>query len=545
MNSSRRPYASVYLAYARAIGGSVGQYLGRGDVRLTLTASAILLGGVVLRTWHFASGRSLWFDEAMVATSIVGRDWTGLLQPLDYLQLAPIGWLFVEKASLEAIGGLEYALRLPQFLFGLASLAMFVIVARRMLGQAGFIAAIAIFALESKLIYYGAEVKPYAVDVFFSAIFLLFGTRYFADKAPLTVPGIAALAITGTAAAACSFPSIIVMASFGVLIFLREILHRRFVTSAAVAVVGALWLAVFTWFFLGFEKSNTPVLEDMTKQWDGGFAPLLPTTFADLKWYATTTSDFFEYVFGKTSTIVAICCALIGVWALLRKERWFAAALLLPFVVALLVSGLQLYPISNRATLYLLPMLILLVAAGVEASISAIRPKIAATSVALALVLAGTAIALWQNFANFPQPYASENIRPLLEEVASRKTGSQAIYVDRLALPAFRLYQNRAGLGDATVIEGKFKRGDLGCLLVDIDSIRHHDQIWVVYSHSDQHIWNQPEEVLFMYFAQVIGREVLALHSFSVHAFLVDFETPRVDLFAPLMRALPPKISCE
>lgn len=543
MNTSRRKYVVIAAGLLGTIGRHIIRYLGKGDLRVSLLASTILLAGLALRIWHFGSGRSLWLDEAMVATSIVGRDWYGLLQPLEYLQLAPIGWLFVEKFALEAIGGLELALRLPQFLFGVGSLAVFFVVARRYLGQVGFVVAIAIFALASQFIYYSAEVKPYGVDIFFSVVLLFFSGRYFVDKAHVNGLDISALAVLGTAAAACSFPSIIIMASFGCLLLLREILHRRFATAAFVAAVGLLWLVTYLWFLLNFSRSNTAVLQDMSEQWSGGFAPLLPTSKAELMWFATTGSDFFQYVFGKASTFIAIGASCVGIWVLIRKRPWFAAAVLLPFVVAWLVSALQLYPISNRATLYLMPQLIMLVAAGVQASISEIRPRAVATLIAMGLVLAGPASALWQNFTSYPAPYADENIRPVLEDVAARKADNQPIYVHRNSMPAFRLYQNLVGLGDATVIEGKRTNGDLGCLLAEIQSVRHRGQIWIVYSHADK-IWSEPEEALFKYFADIAGQELIALSSVSVQAFLIDFDAFDVDRFKPLLQALPPRVSC-
>jgi hypothetical protein len=521
------------------------QYLGSGKDHVALIVFAVLFAGVALRLWHFSSGRSLWIDEAMVSTSIVGRDWNGLLRPLDYLQIAPIGWLFIEKAALQTIGGLEYALRLPQLIFGLASLAVFVVVARRLFAQSGFVVAIALFALGSHLIYYSAEVKPYGVDAFFSTVFIFFGVRYFWQQAPITIVGMIALATAGAAAAACSFPAIVIMACFGPLIFLREVVHRRFVAVAGVVVVGVFWLAVFAYFFLGFQKPDSPVVEDMAKQWNGGFAPLPPASLADLAWYPKMASDLFESRFGRASTVATFIAALIGAWVLVRKNSWFGASLLAPFAVALILSGLQLYPIGNRLTLYLLPQLILLIAAGVEASASVIRPGIVTTLIATILVFAGSAGMVVQNFTSTPLPYTNEDIRPVLAELASKRTADQPIYVYWAALPAFRLYQDAVGLGDANVIEGKSKKGELGCMLRTIDSLRAHNQIWIVFAHTDK-ILDRPEEFVFRDFAKIAGREVFARNAGGAHAFLFDFQSrQQEDLLTPVMRAFPPTVSCD
>lgn len=517
--------------------------LGAGNERVAWAALAILAAGIALRIWHYASGRSLWLDEAMVSTSILQRDWRGLLDPLEYSQVAPIGWLWIEKALLRALGGLEYTLRLPQMILGFGALALFATIARRLFAHAGFLVALALFALSSPLIQYSAEVKPYGMDAFLSVAFLYFCVRYFRDRAHLSAAGLTALAVLGAVAVVCSFPSVIVMTCLGGPLFVREAMRRRVGSAMGAVGVGVIWLAVFAFFFLNFYEVKSQAVTSMSGQWDGAFAPFPPTSAADLKWYGEATHDLFEFMFGTLSTAATAIAAALGAWTLARKHGWFAVSVLGVFAVALIVSALHLYPIGSRLSLYLLPQLILLVAAGVEVSISAIPRKLAATLVAMGLMLAGSANAFWQNFTYFPLPYASEHIRPVLKELAERKTPAQAIYVDWFALPAFRIYQDRVGLAKATVIEGRLHHGDPGCLLAEIDALRNRGQVWIVYSHSDR-VMNQPEEILFKAFARAVGREVFAIDLVSVHAFLMDFDPRPGDPLSPLLRTFPPRVQC-
>ncbi|MDE5108199.1 MAG: hypothetical protein O4808_14405, partial [Trichodesmium sp. St17_bin3_1_1] len=57
----------------------------------------IIAFGVALRLIQYLSNRSLWADEAVLALNIVNRSYLELMQPLDYDQGAPIGFLIVEK----------------------------------------------------------------------------------------------------------------------------------------------------------------------------------------------------------------------------------------------------------------------------------------------------------------------------------------------------------------------------------------------------------------------------------------------------------------
>lgn len=75
---------------------------------------------------QYLYNRSLWADEAVLALNIVNRSYLELLQPLDYDQAAPIGFLIVEKFAVQLFGDNEYSLRLFPLLSGIISLLLFI-----------------------------------------------------------------------------------------------------------------------------------------------------------------------------------------------------------------------------------------------------------------------------------------------------------------------------------------------------------------------------------------------------------------------------------
>ena len=71
----------------------------------------LFLAGVGIRVVEFLRCRSLWLDEASVSLDIVNRSYWGLLQPLDYDQGAPIGFLWAARFLVKLFGSSELALR--------------------------------------------------------------------------------------------------------------------------------------------------------------------------------------------------------------------------------------------------------------------------------------------------------------------------------------------------------------------------------------------------------------------------------------------------
>ena len=79
--------------------------------------------------------------------------------------MAPVGWLLAEKAAITVLGDGELALRLVPLLASLAALPLFAAVARRTLEPRAVVLSLALFALSPTVIFYAAQVKPYASDI--------------------------------------------------------------------------------------------------------------------------------------------------------------------------------------------------------------------------------------------------------------------------------------------------------------------------------------------------------------------------------------------
>ena len=140
-------------------------------------AGALIAVGIVLRLVRFLHYRSLWLDEATLALNIMSRSYSQLVRSLDFAQGAPAGFLALEKLSISMFGDSERAFRLVPLLAGIASLFVFWRVAQRFLDPYAALLALAFFSFMECFVYYGAETRPYELDVLATLVLLLLFDR--------------------------------------------------------------------------------------------------------------------------------------------------------------------------------------------------------------------------------------------------------------------------------------------------------------------------------------------------------------------------------
>jgi 4-amino-4-deoxy-L-arabinose transferase-like glycosyltransferase len=129
----------------------------------------IALGGL-LRLVAFLYNRSLFLDEAYLASSVIQRNYFGLLQPLDFSQGAPVGFLWMAKTCVYLFGPAEYSLRLVSLLAGLAAIVLFYFTLKDVFADPRPYIGTAFFATIPLLIYYSIEFKPYMLDGFLTLL---------------------------------------------------------------------------------------------------------------------------------------------------------------------------------------------------------------------------------------------------------------------------------------------------------------------------------------------------------------------------------------
>ena len=437
--------------------------------------------GILLRLRQYLTGRSLWSDEAMLALNIVNRGVSGLFKPLDYDQGAPIGFLLVEKASHVLFGRNEYSLRLFPLLVGLASVWLFYHLLKQIIGGPGLLIALALFALNPRLIYYSSEVKQYILDVAVTIGLLLFASRLFGERPQKR--DFAVFAMAGFVALWFSHPALFVLAGIGLSLAIIYIQRRDFASLRLLSVVGVFWLTTigFLYFLILNDLQQNAYMKEY---WQYGFLPFPP--WSNASWFTRSIHENIGIQFGIPYATYFVFGLMLMGWVILwRSGSKYAMTFGLILMVTLVASALQLYPVFERMILFLIPIGLILLGKAVEALYQSLQ-KERMLSMFLVLALSGYLLygPLTTSISYFIHPKYFEHIRPAMGFLQETWRSDDVMYVSNGAVPAFEYYAPMYELSDAVYISNErdgYKDPDK--ILKQLETLKGHRRVWILLSH--------------------------------------------------------------
>ncbi|HET7456823.1 MAG TPA: hypothetical protein VFJ74_04145 [Gemmatimonadaceae bacterium] len=506
----------------------------------------LLAVGVALRLWQYAANTSFWLDEISIARNVVADQplRTLLFQPLAFEQVAPKGFLLAEWLAVAALGPTELALRLFPLLCGIAGMFLFALVAGRTLDRRAAVVALTTFVLALPLIRYSAEAKQYGADVAASLVLTL-GALDLGRRERPSVGRCAAWGLAGVALVTFSQAAVLVMAALGALLVARWLLargdddrrSRRHPALVTVPIWGAAALAAL----VVAKRSMTPETDAfMHAFWRDGFLPRPVTVASAAHWIASRPLELLAHgtMLRYPLPWVYSVLVLVGVVALWRRNRWTALVVTAPAVVTLGAAIARQYPFDRRLILFLLPALLLAIAAAADwlATTVARRWRIPAAATFAAVLLGPT-----YAFATTPPPYRTEEYRPVFRYLQARRRPGDAVLVFRSAGAGAAFYGPRYGLRRGDYVLGGCDRDSLHVFLRDVDRFRGVRRLWVV--ESSVRTYRPARRAFDTYLATIgVRREGIAVRTplqDSVSVALFDLSDPQRLRATPAADAFP------
>jgi hypothetical protein len=347
-----------------------------------LLAFVVLIATCGMRLAIWTRGRSLWLDEEMIAGNLRSRGFGELSGALSDNQAGPLGWLWLERATVGVLGYGEQAMRLVPMVFGVAATITAYAFGRRWLNGAGTLALVILVGLNAASVSYSDQVKHYSSDMFW--VLLLIAVAFWALHEPsprrwLTWWGLALVGSWLSMGAILAAPAL-------ALVIVGTAWRRQGVRAMLLAgLPGVAWLASFAVHYLASLRYVTGSAY-LTSFWEGlGYPSSGSGPLGIGKWFARhlpqVLSDTIALNFGIGSlavvaVMVIVFCALcvIGAVVAFRRRIEYGLVIVAAPMSAALLAVLHKVPLSGRLALWMVPALLVAAAFAVDAAVAVLWP---------------------------------------------------------------------------------------------------------------------------------------------------------------------------
>lgn len=400
---------------------------------------ATIIVGLAWRFLRYFEQFPIWGDEAMLLLNILDRDYVGLTQHLRYAQVAPLLFLWLEKTALLMFGSSEWSVHLFPFAAGLGALACFWHTCRTHFSGtvAGF--AICVLAVSYYPVRHACEVKPYAFDLFYAAVYAWITLGYLSDQRERWL---IALAAVTPIAVFSSYPSVFVGGAVS-LVLLPRMRQAAWSQRSWYALFNVLMLGSFLVHFglVGHHQVDADeaqrTREFLRTYWKDAFPPDQLVRWPI--WLAKVfTGNMLAYPAGAKNggSLLTLLYVLIGSVSLWRAGRHSLLALCwLPFGLNFIAAILNKYPFgdSARITLHLAPFICILMAHGIAQSLTWVASPEWRSRLHVGLHVVLLALGVVGIVRDLRTPYKTEHdrdVRRLAHDIAAQVAAGEPVVLE-------------------------------------------------------------------------------------------------------------------
>ncbi|WP_207425915.1 glycosyltransferase family 39 protein [Pedobacter sp. SYSU D00535] len=480
------------------------------QINLTSVIYGLIAIGVFFRLYHYLDNRSFWIDEIFLATSFVNMSfWEMLTMPLENEQKAPVGYIILTKIFVMLFGPNEMALRLLSLLSGILTLFAFVPVARHfIMSRLGVVLAVGVIALSPPIIYHSVEAKQYSTGLLCSVLALLCFVKFHQN---VSIKSLLTWGLYGSLLLWFSFSMMFVLGGMAIALSLYYMYHKDWKRIAYLLIPFSIWLVTvvlnYFLFLQDYQDSSWLVAWFRNRN---GFMPLPPTSLQELMWFVNRPFSLLDYPLGLSwfqfkgenpllqvlyrMSLIPFALLVLGVIIQFRSSKKIFWVFLSPIMLHLLAAGVEAYPFFERLTVYLAPILIILIANACIVAVKFIADKWRnSTSVKYALpifLLVGPVYNSVLNIVDQDTFGGSKNWhqRELFMYINKHYKPGDAVYIYWNAKYPYQFYGKAYPLR-FKAIEGndyRFKARSMEeyqrKVDADIQALKKYDRVWLIYA---------------------------------------------------------------
>jgi 4-amino-4-deoxy-L-arabinose transferase-like glycosyltransferase len=399
---------------------------------LNLLPVIIIILGIVLRIVVYFQDRCLIIDEANIARNLFERDFAGLTRPLSYEQYAPPVFLWIQKIATGLFGFSEMALRIYPLLSGIAMLILLYRVLKHYSNNTAIWYALVLAATGAIYLRYSTEVKQYMPDAAIVLALILFALNN--DILKMSKGRfILTWLIVGSVTVWASMPGIFMLTGIGFYYFYIIAKAKAWNRFLPLVTVGVLWAAQFAFYYFSIlqAQATSGYLQNWHQeyflyidQWEHNWELAVMKMLGGAGGHWALSIGFH------------LVCIVVGIVQLARRHDGKLILVITPLLLLLATAMMHRYSLIPRLTLFCMPLLLVLIAAGLS-TLFRVSPKVLG---AVYIVLALICINNFNEVDVVTKPMVYEEMRSNLDYLKNGEVDSSILYVHNLAQPAYLYY---------------------------------------------------------------------------------------------------------
>jgi len=407
---------------------------------------ALIFIGAVLRLEHYFEFRSFWFDEALEAVSTISRSFSEIIycKPviLAYIKTPPL-YLLINKVAINIFGNSEWVFRFFPQLASILSLFLFKSILNRYASALATTIALSFFAFSTQLIYYSAELKPYAGDIFFTLLFI-WGIKYINDLRNyfrvFIYMSVAALSMW------ISFPSVFVIVAVGLTLLIKGIMRKNIKGICMLVISGSM--AAFSFYLLYTMVLSSSVQHPVLLQfWSNHQAPHNIFSYEGFLWLKNLLMHVFQSVLEVNFPVLAAGLFLVGLVSISFRAKRESMMLLLLFLVLPIAAAIQhKYVLNARLMLFMVPVILIFFSEGIALIMR--NKKALSLVLGLSIFCALISKPLYHSGYYFINEYRPEQNREMMRYLSKNYQNGDFIYIYAMTQFPYWYYMNRFGLNE-------------------------------------------------------------------------------------------------
>ena len=325
----------------------------------------IIAAGIVTSVRMNLVGRSLWWDEAALAFSFSQRDLGNLTgEALELIQSAPVGWLYTVKVLTLLLGNTDFVLRIPSMAAYVGILALLFWIFTKIFKVQYPVTCVAFAASFPLLLQYSNMFKPYITDGFFCLLTVIFYQRYLTGRWRALRLGISWAVLIWFSNPVCFVAGGLMLAD----VFCRQgksfLLHLREKMVSWLAIGVPLGVSFVVYYFYWLRQTATD--DRMIGYWREWNFPLFPTSAEDLEQIRKLMETIFSQFYRLEYALLILLDDFLF-FAFCRRYK-ILIGVYLSFAVTVFASGLKMFPVNKRLWLFVYPLIMMILAVGINAS---------------------------------------------------------------------------------------------------------------------------------------------------------------------------------